>query len=568
LVSNDPKAAAMADDCTLLVKLNLENLQVILGFLTSYENISGLGCNIEKTALMPVGNIEDLPQNILELGLQIVPEITLLGAQIKNTGLCFETNGVNILEKIRKQVNFWARFCLSLPGRICVAKTFMYSQINYLGCFMPLENVIIKNISSVIEKFVKGNLKIGVQKFYDPIKNGGLGLFNVNDYLASQCCAWVRRSCTMDDLWKRELLYNSYGTVFNLRSANFDSAKNPILKYIAKSYEKFLFNFTSFNENYLEAYIYDNPSLPLDANHNNYVKINFFDHEEFALYKNQIQMLTIRNLVNPDLTLKTKEDFELLTGIFLPVLKFEKLGRLASNAIAKHRKMDKNEQKTDNVKNFCMRIRRGSKRYRKIITGKISSIISTNMTRYSEILDQVINLESSVRLNGLWGQTFLDNSTRTFIFKLHNNLLGINTRVAHFVRNHSRTCTFCAALQDPEDNPESILHLFFECGPIENMLTNFFAWLMIDGIEQHLSSRNYFQGFNMNCTNKNMVMDLITVIAKKYIWDCKQRFTVPNLDSLKIVFLSEYSHLMRDSQKVRKFTHKSKIFDNHNEIRF
>ena len=100
------------------------------------------------------------------------------------------------------------------------------------------------------------------------------------------------------------------------------------------------------------------------------------------------------------------------------------------------------------------------------------------------------------------------------------------------------------------------------------MLTNFFAWLMIGGIEQHISSRNYFQGFNMNCTNKNSVMDLITVIVKKYIWDCKQRFTVPNLDSLKIVFLSEYSHLMRDSQKVRNFTHKSKIFENHIEIRF
>jgi len=568
LVSTDPKVAAMADDCTLLVKLNLENLQVILGFLNNYENISGLGCNIEKTSLMPVGLIEDLPQNILELGLQIVPEITLLGAQIKNTGLCFENNGQKILEKIRKQVNFWARFCLSLPGRICVAKTFMYSQINYLGCFMPIENFIIKSISSVIEKFVKGNLKIGLQKFYDPIKNGGLGLFNVSDYLASQCCAWVRRSSNMDDLWKRELLFTSYSTVFNLRSANIDSAKNPILKYIAKSYEKFLFNFTSFNENYLEAFIYDNPSLPLDANHNNYVKRNFFDREEFALYKEQIHLLTIRNLVNPDLTIKTKENFEQQTGVFLPMQKFEKLCRLANNAVAKHRKLDKNEQKTDSVKNFCMRIRKGSKRYRKIITGKIPAVISTNMTRYSEILDQVINLESSVRLNGQWGQSFLDNSTRTFIFKLHNNLLGINTRVAHFVRNHSRTCTFCTALRDPDDNPESILHLFFECEPVENMLVNFFEWLRIRDFDQQISPRNYFQGFNMNCENKNRVMDLITVIVKKYIWDCKQRFTVPNLDSLKLIFVSEYSHLMRDSQKVRKFTHKSKIFENHIEIRF
>ncbi len=65
--------------------------------------------------------------------------------------------------------------------------------------------------------------------------------------------------------------------MFNLRSANFDAAKNPILKYIAQCYETFLFNFTCFNENYLEAFIYDNPSLPLDERHNNYVKRQFFE---------------------------------------------------------------------------------------------------------------------------------------------------------------------------------------------------------------------------------------------------------------------------------------------------
>jgi len=433
---------------------------------------------------------------------------------------------------------------------------------------MPLKNDMLKKFAHEIEKYVKGNLKIGVQKFYDPIINGGLNLFKLTDYLASQCCAWVRRSNNLDELWKRELYFNSYGSVFNLRSANFDGAKNPILKYIARCYEMFLFNFTSHNENYLEAFIYDNPSLPLDERHNNYVKRQFFDNNEYVLHKRGIHMLTVRQLVNPDLSLKNKEDFELDTGIILPLLKFNKLSRLATNAIVKHRKLDKNEQKTDNVKNFCMRIRRGSKRYRKIITGKVSSVISTNMTRYAEILDQVINLKSSVRLNGLWGSSYLDNSTRTFIFKLHNNLLGINTRVAHFVRNHSRACTFCTVLQDPDDNPESIIHLFFECNSVENMLIDFFSWLSITGVNHHISPRDFFQGFELNCVNKNRVLDLITIIVKKYIWDCKVRFTVPRLDHLKNTFLAEYSHLMRDNRTVREFTQKSRIFNNHLEIRF
>ena len=182
----------------------VENLNVIIEILRDFENISGLGCNLDKTVVMPVGSIENVPQEVLNLGLQFVPEITLLGAKIKNTGVCFDDNSVIILEKIRKQSNFWRRFNLSLPGRINIAKTFMYSQINYLGCFLPFTNVVLQSFSLEIEKFVRGNLQIGKNKIYAPLEHGGLGLFKINEFLQSQCCAWVRRSANLDELWKRE----------------------------------------------------------------------------------------------------------------------------------------------------------------------------------------------------------------------------------------------------------------------------------------------------------------------------------------------------------------------------
>ena len=75
---------------------------------------------------------------------------------------------------------------------------------------------------------MKGNLKIGRQKFYEPIIYGGLGLLNITDFLASQCCAWVRRSVNLDELWKRELFSLSYGSVFNIRKKEFCPTRNPI----------------------------------------------------------------------------------------------------------------------------------------------------------------------------------------------------------------------------------------------------------------------------------------------------------------------------------------------------
>jgi len=57
----DPKAFALADDCSLLVELELENLQNVITILNSFKNISGLGCNLEKTVMMTIGTNDPPP---------------------------------------------------------------------------------------------------------------------------------------------------------------------------------------------------------------------------------------------------------------------------------------------------------------------------------------------------------------------------------------------------------------------------------------------------------------------------------------------------------------------------
>jgi len=163
---NDPKAFALADDCSLLVDLTTVSLENIISILRDFEVISGLSCNLEKTALMIIGGEDNAGEDIRNLGFEIKSEITLLGAKIKNNGCCYSNNTRVIIDKIRKQANFWKRFNLSLPGRICVAKTFLYSQINYLGCFLPLDSRTISDIEYEIESFVGGNLRIAKNRFY------------------------------------------------------------------------------------------------------------------------------------------------------------------------------------------------------------------------------------------------------------------------------------------------------------------------------------------------------------------------------------------------------------------
>ena len=180
----------------------------------------------------------------------------------------------------------------------------------------------------------------------------------------------------------------------------------------------------------------------------------------------------------------------------------------------------------------------------------------------------IINGENSVRLNQLWKNSFLNNATRTFLFKLHNNLLGMNNRVANFVRGHPRTCTFCDLLRDPIENVENTRHLFFECTSVETAIGDFFTWLLNSNTHIHVSAREFFVGFNFDNTHKNAVLDVILVLLKKTIWDCKLRFIVPTGAMLKESFFEEYKKLFRNSSKVREITRRSDIFLNHPEIRF
>jgi len=73
---------------------------------------------------------------IVDLGFEIKTEVVFLGANIsKLRGFVLNAS---IREKVRKQINFLTNFTLSLPGRISTAKTFLQSKINYLVCFLLL----------------------------------------------------------------------------------------------------------------------------------------------------------------------------------------------------------------------------------------------------------------------------------------------------------------------------------------------------------------------------------------------------------------------------------------------
>jgi hypothetical protein len=163
--------------------------------------------------------------------------------------------------------------------------------------------------------------------------------------------------------------------------------------------------------------------------------------------------------------------------------------------------------------------------------------------KFAKTTDCIFNNKESPLINGLRGKSFFDNSTRTFLFKLHNNTLGINARISHFVANQSRTCTFCNLTRNPDpDVDETVLHLFFQCGSTEPIVLGLQRWAINNDQQyQNISRKNFFGVYN-----------IVAALIKKYIWDCKTRFAIPDLDSGKDFIRYEMDRITSQSSKINK----------------
>ncbi len=281
---------------------------------------------------------------------------------------------------------------------------------------------------------------------------------------------------------------------------------------MAQCFEKFWLRFSVTQEYFWDSFIFENPCFTFDINHQNYLKKTFFTDNEFLVHGNIIKNLTLKCFLNREGQILNREEFVENTGINISVLKYNRLRGLVTTSIRKYSKPDLTMKKQDKIENFCMRIKKGSKKFRKILSETPEPIVSSNILRFSEITEIVINAERSQALNSLWNKSFFDTSMRTFIFKFYNNLLGTNSRVAHFVRNHPSTCTFCDISRNPFESQESVKHLFFECEHVERLLQGFYSWLLNEPPIDVIGPVAFFGGFNFDNVSKNYILNIVGAI--------------------------------------------------------
>jgi len=107
--------------------------------------------------------------------------------------------------KIKGMSLIWAKFKLSVVGRINIAKTYLLSQIIFFAPVLPFNETQLQNLRNEIGSFVQGNLKTTINMVYNAIQQGGLGMIEIESFINVIKVGFFRKSIDNDDFWAKEI---------------------------------------------------------------------------------------------------------------------------------------------------------------------------------------------------------------------------------------------------------------------------------------------------------------------------------------------------------------------------
>jgi hypothetical protein len=322
--------------------------------------------------------------------------------------------------------------------------------------------------------------------------------------------------------------------------------------------ERMSFRLTEKKSNILDSFIFDNPSFFYGGEDRRWFDETFFGEQNFRENRYKIGNLKMSDLLNANNTVKDIDTLYLLLGFRIQDEKYNILRRCLNELSGEITRPLAPNSCTD-LTTFCNRFKRGSKPFRRILDGPAREEIPRNILTFAESTQTIIGMETGRLINGLWGFSYFSSNMRVFLFKLHNNTLGLNNRVAHFIRDHSPICTFCRIMRRNDAQDESVLHLFYECAYVEGIPDAFFQWAFDEDVPFVISRQDLFLiQTRFGTTNGTTLIK--TVIAKlylKYIWDCRNRNCLPELEGIKQYIAYEINTIVSLSVKMREFLNDS-----------
>ena len=183
----DRRISLYADDIVLFLSHPEESLPPLLALINKFGELSGYTINWEKSEFMPLkGELSPLFLKNLPFHIAAV-KIKYLGVVIpKDPKLIYKLNFLNMIEKLKSNIEAWRLLPLSMLGCVNAIKMMALPRLLYLFQNLPIfiPKAFFKLLDSVVFPFIWGFKAHHIAKNHitKPKLMGGLSLPNFQHY--------------------------------------------------------------------------------------------------------------------------------------------------------------------------------------------------------------------------------------------------------------------------------------------------------------------------------------------------------------------------------------------------
>ena len=209
LYNKEHKLSQYADDTTLFLKYEEQNIRNCMGSLLEFEGMSGLKVNKEKTKVVKIGGIRDNRIELCtDLKLDWTQQFTSLGIKydVHNMDRIADQNIEDKIKEINKLIVLWKGRNITPMGKITITKSLLISKITHILLSLPTpKEDTFKKLETTFKNFI-WNMK--PPKFRKEIlettaKLGGLKMTNLLTFNNALKLSWIKRLVNPEDGWEQ-----------------------------------------------------------------------------------------------------------------------------------------------------------------------------------------------------------------------------------------------------------------------------------------------------------------------------------------------------------------------------
>ena len=555
------KRTLYADDLTIIMEYDENQLRDAINMLKEFYSISGLKINEKKTQAIRIGNIVDGQQTLCnEIKLEWSNTFKLLGIVFDSQLEKMQCNYDKAMEKAEKIMKNWRYRFLTIYGRNVIAKTLLLSKFAHLHLVLPdTIKAKIKEIERRIFNFIwktkennDGEDRVARVVSKLPEHKGGMNFPCIMTSIESLKLSWLRRGFSnLDSTWVKvlDVTLGKYKKGLSLIEILCKTSIEDISKIKVSNpfWQSCLKKLLKPHNELLKAH----PALILDKViwGSNLVVIT--DRVMNRHFNNSISedIVTIADtLTITEGSLQFKSEDQLTRGADFDIAKLANFRLTIARYLLDYGIRIGNPAENDIIARpripLILRLvtlsKKGCQEWSKLIRQSMSCVgVHDQENKWEQKLNCILGVQ-------YWNKCYIfhkwlnyNNKQKWLYYQILRKCLMVNNTVAKFKQHVNVNCTFCNV------ENETIQHLFYQCTISWNFIAVSLAWLNSAGADINVMDIDIYDFlFIQRSRTRNYSHFVLFQHIKYFLWRSRCAKTLPTLANFKEWLKREFTLLM------------------------